>query len=238
MTLPQGILDVGSVVLAVAVIVLVVLLSRRQSRQREKTLEGLGFHRWKDVDARFTEGVRSLVLHTHPERLEIQQAFWRTLTDMRLVLFDLVDKKRGGSNFRSSMMAIYKPGIDLPEFRLFPQNSEYDDGRQAGAIKNDIDRLMEFASSKFGQKQIEFADQPEIARRFSISAADEERVRWILTPERLHRLLSLPAGTVLQVGSEMILVGRLRPVAKNMTWEQALRERVDLANQAAQIILL
>lgn len=202
-----------------------------------KTIESMGFRRWTDVDTRFTQAVSSLVLHSHPERLEIQQAFWQQLPDMRLVLFELVDKKVRGSNVRSSMLAVYRPGIDLPEFRLFPHSTEFGDGRQADAIRKDMTRLLDFALEKFGEREIDFTDQPEPAERFTIIAQNEERARSLLTPERIQRLLSLPQGTVLQAGSDLILIGRLSPVPRTGSWEEILQEKVDVANQVAQILL-
>ncbi len=237
MRFSQSFLDIASVILAVAVIIFVVWRGYRQGQMRVKTVEGMGFRSWKEVDTRFSEAVRSLVLHTHPERLVVQQAFWQVQPDMRLVLFDLVDKKMSASNVRSKMLAVYWPGIDLPEFRLFPQGSEFGEGRQANTIKNDIERLTDFALERYDERPIDFSDQPEIADRFTIIGRDEARVRSILTPERLQRLTSLPPGTVLQAGGDLILVGRLFPAPQKRPWEEQFRERIDMANQAAQILL-
>lgn len=237
MQFSQSFLDIASVVLAVLVIILMVFWGRRQARMRLKILENMGFKRWDEIDERMIEEFRSLVVHTHPERLVIQEAFWKALPNMRLVLFDLAEKQRGGSTNRGRMLAVYKPGMDLPEFRLFPQNDEYGEGRQAEIIKKDVERLMDFALQKFGEKPIDFSDQPEIARRFLISGRDEERVRQFLSPERLNRLLSLPQGTVLQAGSELILIGRLSTIPrKKQTWEESLQESIDLATTVAKIL--
>jgi hypothetical protein len=237
MQIPQEILALAVIILFAAILFAAIRASRQQNQARQKTLDSLGFRPWTLVDSRFTDAVRRLELHGRSERLEIRQAFMRRLPDMQLVFFDLADRQDHDSHDQRNKLAIYLPGDNLPEFRLFPRMNDIGDGLLANMAEKAIEGLVEYAVERSGQTQLDFFDQPEAYKQFIITARDEELVYSYLTPDRMQRLGSMPRGFSLQVGGELILIDTLNIQADRRPIQDSINQLVDLAMKVSQIFL-
>jgi len=233
----QGLLGFVLILILAAGFAVIIWLAYRQAKNRWKEIEAQGFQRWLVVDPRFAKSVCSLAAYPYPERLDVGQAFLRSLPDMQLVIYDLVVKFGAESGGQRSQFAVYSAEGNFPSMRIFPKPEEFDGSMQANSGRFTVNKLLQSALKRSKETRLEFSGQPEFDKRFSVTAKDEERARSILTPERLKRLTGLPKGVMLQISGGVILVDKPGFRVERRRFQQYISEMTDLAIQAAQAFL-
>ena len=112
----------------------------------------------------------------------ITELYERRGSEDRLFLFDMKDSS--GDSSREDTVAVFSPRLHLPRFSFFP--------RLEG--EGGLNALGNLLLKKLGGRHggvLDFPAHPRFAKRYFVSASDEEAVRRFLTDRRLDALAEI-----------------------------------------------
>lgn len=173
-----------------------VLRERRRAKERGELLLAQGFGRVPGAVPELEERVRALSPRGGRKWMQLSNIYTRQVPGGTVYLYDHQEGGGDDSDTRREVLGVLAPGLALPQFSLvaLPEgldqvNAQLKKSEVVGRI---LLRTVDWAVSKVGLERVEYPDDPEFARRYTVLAADPMALDAFLTPERRQALCALP----------------------------------------------
>ncbi len=194
----------SAVVIIVIFVIAVFLIALRIMRmdkidQREKRRQRLGFI---PIELSSSQALINRILALQPnktENLRVTRISRKTILDGDLYLYDAFKPSIESDVFQEDTLIVVSPLLRLPHFALFPLPTL--DGKWGSKMNDLVGNVAGLAGNIAGLHRCHLAAFPDLDRKFTLVAENEEQVQAFFNAERAQIFASLdPILTVFAAG--------------------------------------